>query len=145
MALLKALASGAVGATALTIVHETVRRLVPNAPRVDVLGMRAIARPMRELGQEPPPRDTLFYLALVGDLVSNSLYYSLIGLGSRKDVWRRGAALGLTAGVAGVLLPGPLGLGHQPGQRFPATQVMTVAWYLIGGLAAAAAAQRIKV
>jgi hypothetical protein len=52
----------------------------------------------------------------------------------------RGALLGLAAGVGAAYLPPRIGLGEQPGQRPPATQIMTVAWYLAGGLAAAAAA-----
>ena len=36
----KALASGVAGACALTLLHEGVRRAVPDAPRMDVLGER---------------------------------------------------------------------------------------------------------
>jgi hypothetical protein len=50
----------------------------------------------------------------------------------------------MLAGVGAVVLPGPLGLGRQPTNRARATQVMTVLWYLAGGLAAAAAARRLK-
>src|SRR3954447_6028938 len=39
-----AVASGAAGALALTAVHQLARRRVRRAPRMDVLGMRAIAR-----------------------------------------------------------------------------------------------------
>jgi hypothetical protein len=37
-----------------------------------------------------------------------------------------------------VALPGPLGLGSEPVARSPARQAMTVGWYMLGGLAAAA-------
>ena len=77
--------------------------------------------------------------ALVGDLVSNSLYYSLVGAGARQDAMRNGALLGLAAGLGAVFLPEPLGLGRQPTEDSPETQLMTVAWYLLGGLAAGAA------
>ena len=36
-------------------------------------------------------------------------------------------------------MPGPLGLGHAPSNRTVSTQVMTVGWYVLGGLTAAAA------
>ena len=135
--MLKALGSGLVGACALTLIHETARRFIKDAPRMDVVGMRAIAKTMRAADLEPPT--PLHEAALVGDIVSNSLFYSLVGAGDREDALRNGALLGLAAGLGAVFLPEPLGLGRQPTERAPATQAMTVAWYLAGGIAAAAA------
>ena len=135
--MLKALGSGLVGACALTLIHETARRFIDDAPRMDVLGMRAVAKTMRAARFEPPVQ--LHEAALVGDLVSNSLYYSLVGAGSRREALRNGALLGLAAGLGAVYLPEPLGLGRQPTEDSPQTQLMTVAWYLVGGLAAGAA------
>ena len=142
--MLRALASGAVGSTVLTLLHESARRLIPHAPRMDVIGMRAIARSLRQVDQEPPPHDQLFRATLLVDLVSNALYYSLVGVGNAQRVWVRGGLLGLLAGLGGAFLPRRMGLGEQPGARFPATQAMTVGWYLVGGLAAAAAYRRFQ-
>lgn len=135
----QALGSGFAGALTLTAVHETARHQLAEAPRMDVLGMRAIARATEAMGQEPPSDSQLHDLALAGDIVSNSLYYSLIGLGSPERAWLRGTILGLAAGVGALVLPRPLGLGEGPSNRTTATQVMTIGWYLLGGLAAAAA------
>ena len=135
--MLKALGSGLAGALALTLVHETARRMREDAPRLDVLGMRAISKSLRAADVEQPDVE-LRDLALAGDLAANSLYYSIVGFGKREDAWLCGAALGLAAGLGAVTLPGPLGLGPQPTERAPTTQLMTVAWYLVGGLAAAA-------
>jgi hypothetical protein len=135
--MLKALGSGLLGACALTLIHETARRFVDDAPRMDVVGMRAIAKTLRAASFEPPV--PLHEAALVGDIVSNSLYYSLVGVGAREDALRNGALLGLAAGIGAVYLPEPLGLGRQPAKNAPATQAMTLAWYLLGGLAAGAA------
>ena len=121
--MLKALGSGLAGALALTLVHETARRVRDDAPRMDVLGMRAIAKTLHAADVEQPDVE-LRDLALAGDLAANSLYYSLVGFGKREDAWLCGAALGL---------------GPQPTERPPATQLMTVTWYLLGGLAAGAA------
>jgi hypothetical protein len=137
--MLRALGSGLAGACALTAVHETARHNLEDAPRMDVLGMRGIAKSMRKLGQEPPSGERLHQLALGGDIVSNALYYSLVAVGKPEGVWLRGALLGLAAGVGALLLPGPLGLGNEPGARTPSTKAMTVGWYLLGGLAAATA------
>ena len=137
MSVLQAAASGLAGACALTLIHESARRALPRAPRMDVLGMRAIARTMRGAGQEPPPADELHTLALVGDIVSNSLYYSLVAVGRPEGALVRGTVLGLAAGIGAVLLPEPLGLGSAPSARTPETKAMTVGWYLAGGIAAA--------
>ncbi|RYU83713.1 hypothetical protein [Hymenobacter persicinus] len=134
--LLQALGSGLAGALALTLLHETARRLRPeNAPRMDVLGMRALRKLLHQAEAPQPNDDTLFNLTMAGDVLSNGLYYSLVGSG--KKAWQRGAVLGLAAGVGGVVLPGPLGLGEAPSARTPQTKLMTVAWYLVGGLVAA--------
>jgi hypothetical protein len=135
--MLKALGSGLVGACALTLIHETARRFIDDAPRMDVLGMRALSKAAHAVDVDPPV--PLHEAALVGDLVSNSLYYSLVGAGDSGDALRNGALLGLAAGLAAVYLPEPLGLGRQPTEDSPQTQLMTVAWYLLGGLAAGAA------
>ena len=111
---------------------------------MDVLGERAIARSMRFVGAEPPQEEKLHSAALVGDILANSLYYSLVGLGDPKTALVRGALLGLAAGIGGVYLPGPMGLGNAPSARTPATKAMTIGWYLAGGIAAAAAYQWIS-
>ena len=138
--MLRALTSGIAGAVVLTAVHETARRTIPHAPRMDVIGRRGIAKSMYALGAEPPKGGSLQVAALVGDIVSNSLFYSLIGLGSdrRRPTWRRGLLLGLAAGIGAVMLPPVIGLGGQPGRRGIFTHLLTVSWYTIGGLVAAA-------
>ncbi len=138
-AVLRSLAGGLAGACALTLVHETMRRLHPDAPRMDILGMRALAKTLQAAGKQPPSEEELFNWTMAGDLLGNGLYYSLSGCG--RNAMLKGAVLGLAAGVGGVTLPGPLGLGKAPSARTPQTAAMTVAWYLLGGLAAGAAAR----
>jgi hypothetical protein len=140
--MLKALGSGLVGACALTLVHETARRYIEDAPRMDVVGMRAITKTLRAVDVEPPV--PLHETAMVGELVSNSLFYGLVGLGDPEDGLRNGAALGLAAGLAAVYLPEPLGLGRQPSHNSTETNLLTVAFYLFGGLAAGAAYQALS-
>lgn len=139
MAKASAIISGFLGAGVLTLIHETVRRAVPNAPRMDLLGMRAIDRSLRAIDQAPPAGPELHRTALAADLLFNTLYYSLVGVGQPEHAVTRGTALGLAAGVGAVALPGLLGLGTDPSQRTPATAAMTIVWYLAGGLAAALA------
>lgn len=135
--ILKAVAGGLAGACAVTLVHETVRRYVDDAPRMDVLGMRSISKLMQKADVAPPQdQEKLHTWALAGDIFSNSAYYSLAGSGN--DAWWRGALLGAAAGAGAVLLPGPLGLGEEPSNKTTKTQVLAVSYYLLGGLVAAA-------
>jgi hypothetical protein len=138
---LHALGSGLTGALALTAVHETARKNLSDAPRMDILASRAIARSLEALGREKPLEERLYEAALIGDVLSNSLYYSLVGLGPADGAIRRGAMLGLAAGVGAVVLPPLLGLGSAPSRRTKPTEAMTVGWYLLGGLVAGIAYQ----
>jgi hypothetical protein len=143
MKLLPSLAAGFAGALALTALHETVRHLRPHdAPRMDVLGMRALRKLLGKANAPQPDDETLFDLTMAGDILSNGLYYSLVGSG--RNALARGLALGALAGAGGVLLPGPLGLGEAPSGRTPQTQAMTVAWYTVGGLVAGLVAQGLR-
>ena len=117
----------------MAVLHETVRRVRSGAARMDTLGRRAIAKGLEAAGLETPPEDQLQAVALGGDIVANTLYYSLACLG--KPSLARGAAAGLGALVLAPLM----GLGSRPGSRTPQTAAMTVAWYTAGGLAASAA------
>src|SRR5688500_2393303 len=81
---LTALGGGLAGACAVTLIHETVRRIVPEAPRLDLLGMTAIEKGLRAAGKKAPGETQLFTWALAGDIVTNSLYFSLAGVGKEK-------------------------------------------------------------
>jgi hypothetical protein len=132
-----ALIGGLAGALALTVVHETARRLDRKAPRMDTLGRRAIARGLESIGVEPPGRDELQATALVGDLVSNGLTYALVGAGSPETAHIRGPLIGAAAGLGAIVLPPRLGLGPGPERLSTRTKVMTFAWYFLGGVVAA--------
>jgi hypothetical protein len=135
----RSMLAGAAGAGALTLVHQAARALTPAAPRMDVLGKRALRAAHGTLGAAVPADPNLEREALAGDLVANSAYYALVGAGERRNVWLRGLTLGLAAGLGAVFLPRRIGLGDPPNAGRLDTQLMTVAWYVVGGLAAAAA------
>src|SRR6476619_6451063 len=101
MKLLPSLAAGFAGALALTALHETARRLRPeDAPRMDVLGMRGLRKLLGKADAPQPDDDALFNLTMAGDILSNGLYYTLVGSG--RHAVARGLALGSLAGVGGV-------------------------------------------
>lgn len=137
----RVLGSGVAGALVLTGLHEAARRLLPHAPRMDVIGERALSRSLNALGRRSPRGSRLYRATLAGELFSNSLYYSMVGAAVRTRTLQTGLLIGLAAGLGAVLLPPYLGLGKSPGSKAPLTPLLTVAWYTAGGLAAAAAAR----
>ena len=138
-----ALIGGFTGALALTVLHETARRLSPKAPRMDKLGRRAIARGLESIGVEPPSRDVLQAEAMIGDVLTNGLMYSLVGLGKPETALIRGAVIGGAAGLSTLFLPPLLGLGPGPDKTNPETRAMAVAWYFAGGIVAAVVYRRL--
>jgi len=136
----KALASGAIGAGVLTLIHQSARRRIPRAPRMDVVGMRAVDRITEWMGAQVLPRPQLHRAALAGDIIANSLYYSMVPGRTAAATWQRGVMLGAMAGVGALSLPERLGLGTPPNSGSRSNHLMTLAWYTLGGLAAAAAA-----
>jgi hypothetical protein len=128
---------GLAGAAALTIINQGVSQVDKEAPRLDLLGMNAVAKVAK-------PRMSLsdnkfFPLALGGDLISNSLYYAMAKGKTPQQTLLRGALLGLGAGISALVLPQRMGLNASLVNRTTKTKVMTVAWYIIGGLVAASA------
>lgn len=132
------IAGGLAGATAVTLIHESLKAVVPQAPRMDRLGMQAIAKGLHKANKSVPNQQALFTIAMAGDLISNALYYSAAGIGSEKNIWIRSSLLGLAAGIGALVLPEPLGLNRRYSNRTVATQVMTVGLYVAGSLATAA-------
>jgi hypothetical protein len=135
---------GLAGATILTILHESVRRVNKDAPRMDRLGMEAIEKTLHRINADVPDEDKLFKITMAGDIISNTLYYSLVGLGGEKQIVLRGALLGLAAGIGGVYLPKPLGLNNAHSNRTAETKLLTIAWYTIGGLVTGIATKLIQ-
>jgi len=140
----RALINGLAGACVLTVAHELVRKTRPNAPRLDILGMRSVAKVLTVFGVEPPQTSTLKKYALLSDIVSNSLMFSGVGAKPGFSAWLKGFNLGLMAGVGAITVPQKIGLGRDSAlltKRTTATAVTTVGLYILGGLAAAAMAQ----
>jgi hypothetical protein len=132
----RALTSGIAGALTLTALHEFGRRRLDYAPRMDVLARRGL----RQLLTGPHDQGQLQQLALAGDLVGNSLYYASIAAPTAGATWMRAAVLGAAAGVGALTLPRQVGLGDPPHAEQRANQVLTIAYYVAGAVAAAAVA-----
>ena len=139
-----AVAGGLAGTLTVASLHEALRRVTPDAPRMDLLDMELIRKGLKSIHKEVPEEDELERWAVGGELVCDTAYYGLTGMGGKKGIWLRGALLGLVAGVTAVVLPKPLGLPEEPSNKTLATQLMTIGLYLIGGLVAAATTQLIE-
>jgi len=134
-----ALGSGLAGAVALNLVHEGIRRKWPSAPRMDKLGMQALSAIIQKTGKQVPSKGELFGLTLAGDLIANTLYYSLTGAKRPKSAWLKGPLLGAVAGLGATLLPEKLGLSDEPANKTVKTSAMTIGLYVLGGIVAAGA------
>lgn len=137
MKIIKNIIGGLAGAIALNILHETVKRFEHDAPRVDLVGEEALNKGLEAVGSEPLEGYSLYAVTLAGDLLSNAFYYSLIGAGKRKYLILRGLGYGIAAGVGALKLTKPMGLNDAPVTRTEKTQVLTVAYYTLGGLVTA--------
>jgi hypothetical protein len=139
-----ALAGGLAGTLTVASLHEALRRVTPDAPRMDILDMELIRKGLKSIHKDVPHEDELQRCAVGGELLADTAYYSVTGLGGKKGVWMRGALLGLFAGITAVVLPKPLGLPAAPSNKTLGTQLMTVGLYLAGGLVAAAVTQLVE-
>ena len=138
----KSLLAGAAGAVLLNVLHESARQWIPSAPRVDLIGRQLIAKAFRQPGKKPPTGQAQYLTAMAADVLSNTLYYSVVGRGSRRSAEWRGLILGAVGGIGAVVVPNYLNVSKKAVQRSRATQWMTVAWYTLGGLAAGWVRQR---
>jgi len=132
----QALLAGGTGALLLNLVHESVRRVRPEAPRVDILGQEMLARIFRRGSGKSPKGQHLYLSALAADLLSNTLYYSLVGIGSSRYAGRRGLLLGIAGGLGTLFFPRVLNLSRRRVARTAQTRWMTVGWYTLGGISA---------
>ncbi|MGN6617420.1 MAG: hypothetical protein ACTHJ5_09610 [Ilyomonas sp.] len=138
MKLLPALQAGLAGAGALTVIHQYLQKTDEDAPRMDLLGMNALAKLLNKPFEEIKHDEDAYNLTLLGDLVLNSLYYSLVSIGKRKSTFFRGTLLGLLAGAGAVILPKYLNLNPAYSNRTTITKAETIGLYLIAGIIASA-------
>jgi hypothetical protein len=138
-----AMTAGAAGALTTNVLHELTRRTASNAPRVDLLGMQALAKGCDLVGLAAPKGDALYRATLAGDLLSNGVYFAAVALAPSRSL-AAGFLLGAAAGIGAVALPGPLRLSSEPTARTAATAVLTVLLYTAGGLAAGLLYERLR-
>lgn len=135
--ILQNLIGGLAGAVALTVIHEAVRRIDENAPRVDLVGEEGINKVMDSIGAEKLEGQSLYVAALTSDIISNGIYYSTIGSAKKGRLLIRGITCGVAAGMGALSLTKKLGLDDTPVNRSTRTKWMTIGYYITGGLVTA--------
>lgn len=144
MKILSSIAGGLAGALAVTLLNEVVKRYDPEAPRLDLLGMSAVSKGFDQANEHIPSRSDQYKYSLIADLIGNTLFFAMAGKGSTRKALSQGSLLGLTAGLGAVFTPKPLGLDASQTNRTTRTQLMTVAYYLIGGIVAGAVSKMVS-
>ena len=134
MKILKSLAGGLAGSLVVTALHEVLRNNYSNAPRMDLLGEEAIEKGLAKIGVDAPDDDNLYTMALVSDIVTNTLFFSVAA--TTISSCSKGTMLGLLAGAGGLYLPEKLGLNPEHSNKTLQTKILTVALYTIGGFVA---------
>ncbi|MDQ7948755.1 MAG: hypothetical protein REI78_09790 [Pedobacter sp.] len=134
MGLIKNLTAGLLGSLALNLLHETLRKNNTNVPKINLLGEEALNKTLIGIGQPPiTDEEELYKATLKADLISNAVYYSMIG-GKSKYIWPKAVLFGLGAGFGALKLPKPLGLDPEPVDETEQMKVLTVGYYLFGAL-----------
>lgn len=137
MSKIKNLIAGFAGAVALNILHETLKHKSKNVPRIDLLGENALQKTLGFFGESIGDKKTLYNATLAGDIVSNTIYYSMIGAGEARYIWPKALFLGLSAGIGAVKLPEPMGLNARPVTKSDQVKALTVGYYIFGALVTA--------
>jgi hypothetical protein len=135
---------GLAGACALTLINQAVAKIDKKAPRLDLLGMNAVAKFVKSPRSAPVVVQKLLPRVVTNDLISNTLYYALASGSSKKQTVVRGLLLGLGAGIGAVALPKSSGFDATPTNSSRKTQALTIVWYVLGGLIASAAINAIE-
>ena len=144
MRVLSAIGGGLAGAFTLTFLNEIIRRIDKDAPRMDLLGMDAVSKGLNKAGQSIPDSNSLFAISLLGDMISNTFYYSLAAAGNKNYVVPKGAILGLAGGLGALVLPAKMGLNPRYSNKTLKTQLLTTGFYLAAGMLASLVSKAIE-
>lgn len=80
----KSLLAGLGGALVLNIIHEVGRTLGNRVPRIDLLGEEALNKGLSFIDTRIKDDKIRYQATLAGDVLGNTVYYSLIGAGARS-------------------------------------------------------------
>lgn len=137
MNFIKSIIAGFAGAAALNILHESMRKLDSEAPRMDLVGEQIVKKSAKALDIKAPTGNKLYGVALAGDVLTNASYFAAIGMGGRKFILLRAIGAGISAGIAAVKAPKPMGLKEEYVANTEKREIMTIAYYVFGAVVTA--------
>ena len=70
-----ALAGGLAGTLTVASLHEALRRVTHDAPRMDLLNIELIRKGFKSMNKEVPKKDELERWAVGGELLCDTAYY----------------------------------------------------------------------
>ena len=140
MNFVKSLMAGFAGAVALNILHETMRKLDNEAPRLDLLGEQVVKKSAEALNIDAPTGNKLYGVTMAGDILTNATYFAAIGMGGKKYMMLRAIGAGVSAGVVALKAPEPLELNENYVANSDKRKLLTVAYYVFGALVTAGVA-----
>src|ERR1051326_7779302 len=76
-----ALAGGLAGTVTVASIHEALRRVTPNAPRMDLLDMELMRKGLKRMNKKIPDENELQRWAVGSELICDTAYYGLAGMG----------------------------------------------------------------
>lgn len=130
------MAGGLAGALSVRLIQEILKRVDPTAPRLDLLRKQATFKIADKINNGSTTAATLNRYSAAGDIISNTLYFSLTAAAGKKAI-PVGSLLGLGMGAGAISLPAKLGLNSYFTGGTRKRKLMTMGMYLIGGLVAA--------
>lgn len=136
MRLSSSLIGGLGGAITLTLLQELLKRTDPNAPRLDLLGKQATSKLLKKATKKQFSEQQLYNAGMAGDILFNTLYYSLAGIKTKKAA-AAGGLLGTGMGIAAIMLPKLMHLNGDFTGANAKRKYMTMGLYIAGGLVAA--------
>ncbi len=133
----QSLLGGLIGSLVVNGLAESIRKASPITPRLDEFGQRAMNKGLMAVGAGPLRGNKRYWTALAGDVLLNTLVFSLAGAGKERRAIPQGLGLGALMGAAMLLSAKPLGIDPDTTGSNAKEKGMTMAYYLLGGLAAA--------
>jgi hypothetical protein len=147
MKLASAIEGGLAGATTISLLGETLRKINGKPSGTTGFNGKKLKKRFKKGKSKKPLKATKQYVRLAGELLGSTAFLGFSSLGKKKNAMLRGALLGTAAGLGAVLLndhnkdePGTNGHEGYP-TLLPASDTMLskaleVGLFTIGGLIA---------
>ncbi len=147
MKLASAIEGGLAGATTISLLGETLRKIDGRPAGSNGFNGKKLKKRFKKARSKKPLQASKQYIRLAGDLLGSTAFLGLSSLGKRKHAMLRGAILGTAAGLGAVLLndnqkEGNKANGHE---GYPSTmqatdailqKAMEVGMFTLGGIIA---------